>query len=81
MQEFIRNNYSKIIEFNNLINPITMEGKGIINGLKSKYIISHINNFIKDKYFTLKLFSHSKKCQNKFEINYSLCIQIKYNFI
>ena len=50
-----------------------MEGKGIINGLKSKYILSHINNFIKDKYFTLKLFSRSKKCQNKFEINYSLC--------
>ena len=45
----------------------------MIDGIKSKYIIKHINDFIQDKQFALKLFSCSKNYQKKYDINYSSC--------
>ena len=53
-----------------------MENKGMISEIKLKYILMHIvYNFIEDKSFAHKLFFHSKKYQNKLDINYSYCYE------
>ena len=43
----------------------------MINQIKSKYILNHINNFIEDNYFWQKLFAYSKCFKNKLDIDYS----------
>ena len=43
--------------------------------IKSKYVLKNLYNYIKDKYFELKIFAYSKKFQNKFDINYSYLLQ------
>ena len=45
----------------------------MIPEIKSKYMLMHIYNFIKNKNFSHKLLIHSKKYQNKLELNYSYC--------
>ena len=45
-----------------------MDNQGIINKIKSVYIIKNIFNFIKDSNFQLKLFKYSKFFQNKLNI-------------
>ena len=47
----------------------------MIPEIKSKYMLIHIYNFIEDKNFPHKLLFHSKKYQNKLEINYSYCYE------
>ena len=45
-----------------------MENQGLINKIKSTYIIKDIFNYIQDINFHLKLFIYSKYFQNKLEI-------------
>ena len=45
----------------------------MISEIKSKYMLMRIYNFIEDKNFPHKLLLHSKKYQNRIEINYSYC--------
>ena len=45
-----------------------MENQGIIDKIKSVYIIKNIFNFIKNSSFQLKLFIYSKYFQNKLNI-------------
>ena len=47
-----------------------MENEGIINKIKSIYIIKNIFNYIEDSNLQLKLFIHSKYFQNKLNIKY-----------
>ena len=47
-----------------------MENQGIINKIKSIYILQDIFNYIKDSNFKYKIFIHSKYFQNKLNINY-----------
>ena len=47
----------------------------MISEIKSKYMLMRIYNFIEDKNFPHKLLFHSKKYQNKLEINYSYCFK------
>ena len=46
-----------------------MENQGIINKIKSIYIIKNIFNYIKDSNLHLKVFIYSKYFQNKLNIN------------
>ena len=52
-----------------------MEYKGMISEIKSKYILLHIYNFIKDRHFIQKLFIHSENYKNRLDINYSFCYE------
>ena len=47
-----------------------MENEGIINKIKSVYIIKNIFNYVKDHNLQLKLFIYSKYFQNKLNIKY-----------
>ena len=47
----------------------------MISEIKSKYVLLHIYDFIKDKNFAHKLIFYSKKYQNKLDINYSYCYE------
>ena len=50
-----------------------MENQGIINKIKSVYIIQNIFNYIKDNKIQFKLFRHSKYFQKKLNINFLDC--------
>ena len=45
-----------------------MEDQGLINKIKSSYIIKNIFNYIKVNNFQLKLFIYSQLCQNKLDL-------------
>ena len=47
-----------------------MDNVGLIDNIKSSYILKDIFNYIKDKMFKYKLFLYSKKIQKKYGINY-----------
>ena len=49
-----------------------MEYQGIIDKIKSIYIIKNIFNYIKDNKIPLKLFIYSKYFQNKLNIKYKI---------
>ena len=55
-----------------------MNKEELINNIKSKHILYHIFNFIKDKNFKDKLFLYSKKYQIKFDIK---LIGLKENYL
>ena len=42
-----------------------MEGKRMINEIKSKYMLKHIYDYIQDELFPQKIFFHSKIFQKK----------------
>ena len=46
-----------------------MEKGGLINEIKSKYIIQHILNYSENKKLIYKIFIHSKQFQNKLNLN------------
>ena len=48
-----------------------MENQGIIDKIKSNYIIKDILSYIKDNKIKLKLFIYSKYLQNKLNIKYA----------
>ena len=48
-----------------------MENRKFIYKIKSKYIIMHILNYIKDKYLQNKIFLYSKSLQNRLEIKFT----------
>ena len=50
-----------------------MKKHGMINEIRSPYILKNIFNYIPDKNNLLKLFRHSKYFQNRLEINYLNC--------
>ena len=46
-----------------------MENEGIINKIKSKFILNYIFAYIEDTNFKLNLFIYSKSNQNKLDLN------------
>ena len=47
-----------------------MDNVGLIDNIKSSYILKDIFNYIQDKTFKYKLFLYSKKMQKKYDINF-----------
>ena len=58
---------------NALINIIIMENQGLVYGVKSKYILKHILNYIDDKNIQLKLFFYSKYFKNRLNLDLIYC--------